>query len=207
MAATGMQKVDLVIAGVGVLAVLATTLGVVFYDEAVGEETVSFVEVTDEGAFSESPTMASGQQEFTFALPDNATGATFTVDVDWTGQAVNPTSSGSVEVVLIGPDGNQSAPQSAAITATRGAASGGIASPVEVTLRWADVPEERQATDGVDETLTWDQPVTVRITITDPTDTSVAGQGASYSYQVEITGDVFRFQQAAPEIPDPTGAQ
>ncbi len=195
-----MQKVDLVIGGVGVIALIATTLGVVFYDDATGAEDIQLETVTQSDFFTHDfGAMAAGStDENAFDLPANATGASFEVTFDFAGQTG---SGGTVNfaVHLMDPTGNMSQEATGSMTLGQGATSGSTT--VDVPLyTWATQPEEPT-------TLDWSQPLTLVVTISAPQGEQFPGVGplggvVNYTFNVSATGDLQLFQEAV-STPDP----
>lgn len=202
-----MQGVDVVITGVGVVAVVATVLGVVFYDVAAGVDEISFEEVDIEGSLTDSADGGAGMHDLTFDLPDNATAATGEVTVTFTGQA-GLGGTVNFDVWFIGPNGTDTSDSrvSGSFTLENGDESG--SDTVELPLfRWYDVPGPVNATDteDVDKTVSWDEPLTIRVEITNPEDQLIGAPGniVTYSYDVEGEVELQQFRIAPRDVADP----
>ncbi len=205
-----MQTVDMVIAGVGVAAILATTLGLVFYEEAAGLETVTFQEV--EGpAFGGDEVASSGQNTFSFAIPLNATMAEADITVTATRTNGAGAASGSFSAFLQHPNGNQSDP--GAGTFSWGAASqGGTATGNAqiAAFRFWDAPAamETSSPEDVDVTQDWGETeLALVIDITSPAGApGPLGGVTTYSYTVTIAGQYTVYEIVLPTPADPATA-
>ncbi len=182
-----MEKVDLIIAGVGAVAILATVLGVVFYEEIDGKQDVEF----QTGHRAVSLLGGNVDQNFQTAAGNNATGAWLNVTVTFDGEAYNPDGDASVEVRFTDPNGT--------VHIRRGDVpipDGPSAQPLtggEVTLRFNVDFLTKPANTETDDLETfemmhmWDNPYMVSIAVTPPGDTGnlpgpLGGQGASYTF-------------------------
>lgn len=201
-----MQTVDLVIAGVGVMAILATTLGLVFYEEAAGIDEVTFDEVAGP-TFSEEATQAPGEQTYTFAIPANATQARadITLDVQRTNQGVGPYS-GSFSAYIVGPNGTQSD------VFTDTYSFGNQANTAQATVsipfhRFFDVPAAQNVTGGsVDASKDWNQPLSIVVTINDAQPSSPGNLNpipSTFAFTATIAGEFQVFREAPQVISDP----
>lgn len=203
----------MVIAIVGVTAIVATTLGVVLYDEVAGNEQLNFELVTDEGFFSGTETgVSGGPREFAFALPDNATSAAFDVTVTFKGRAGQ---GGTVQVsaYFVDPTGNRSNEDQKTLTMS---ANEGPGDAVTLSLAgtWAAMPNGTETTDVEADAkaaaTSWDgKPLIVYITISAPAGDGLVGvvPQVNYSYDIALTGDLSRYQRDFPPVPNPTGGQ
>lgn len=202
-----MQKIDWIIAGVGVVALVATTLGVLYEDDLTGAQDITFsldertLTVPQSAAFPSSTTLET-------AAGENATAATVDVTVNFAGNAIAPQGTASVRVTVTGPDGVALAPETQAMTINNAAAGGG-ATPLTFSfdLDFGTVPEDTTATDvaDLDQATTWEEPYTISITVTSPGDPFTNGIGpaqATYSYTASatITESYYMPQIVAPEI-------
>ncbi len=198
-----MEKIDWVIAGVGAVAVLATVIGVVFYEDLAGEQDVRFASMEREVA---ALTGQTPNAPFQFMPGNNATGAALEVVIHHTGTARNP-SGGSVRVEFTDPNGTT-------VQDTKSFTCGGCPSATGTQL--ADltftfdvdvfgVPADAKTTDfsSFDQTKTWMDNYVVRITITPPTDQSSAlpAGGATYTFTADLRL-VERYYEARLGTPD-----
>ncbi len=192
-----LQKVDAVIAGVGAVALLATVLGVVFYEELAGEQEITFptsdVALTAQEGASGTP--------LNFALPDNATHATLAVEVVFSGQA-GQGGSATIQVDMTGP-GDFVGTASSSMAIAPGDTTGTVTFEVP-EFAWATVPEPVTAEPGsIDETQSWDEDLVVTVTVTPPADAlgAIPGGAISYSFQATVTPTVSVYEAFA-EIPE-----
>lgn len=193
-----MQTVDLVIGGLGVVAVIATTLGVVFYEEAAGEQTLEFRETGAPDSDSRNG-VSAGEHDLSIDLPDNATALTgMRVTITFTGsQSPVAQDGGSYSVEV-------HAPGDANCTGDEAAWGAGETTISLDNCRFAQPPSPVETTDpgSVDETITWDEPFTVTVSITDPDDALAGNAGATYTYDIEFSANVqsYRAAIASPDV-------
>ena len=188
-----MEGVDWIIAGVGVAAIIATTLGVSFYEELAGETEITFGET--EQALAQGSADVTTPKEFEWAARDNATVVSFDVTVTHNGQALNGgTVNYQVDVTL--PDGStHSESGSFQVAAGASTASGSIT--VEPP-RFLAIPEDTNTTDvdGFDESFEWNTDYNVRVTVTPLADGApVLGNPlGGYSYDATVSGTETYYQ-------------
>lgn len=158
-----MQKVDIAIAALGAVALLATGLGIAFYEEINGLEEYT-VNVSEQQTFEDSGDVPAGGLEWTFDAPENTFHAGGELTIAWT--ATNPALSGDVDVTVTvtGPDGTVDE-----LTETFDFADNEGVVSLDLSA-WAEVPETFAGTqDDVEErTINWDDPLTIEISITGP---------------------------------------
>ncbi len=192
-----MQKVDAVIAVVGAVALIATVVGVVFYEDLAGEQDIVFLASNMTAA---SQTGANGAS-FSFAVPNNATGASLAVVVDFTGQSGQGGTS-QIQIDITGPNGT-SMRHTGTMSIGPNANSGTMSVPVDM-FSWASAPAARVANlDNVDETMEWTTPLTVTVTASTPNDPLQAIPGVvSYSFTSTVTPtfSVYAASAATPEL-------
>jgi hypothetical protein len=196
-----MQKVDIVIAGVGVVALIATTLGVVFYEEASSTGEPSLETVTDEGALMHTFTgMAAGSTvTHDFQLPDNATAATFDLAISFTGQSGQGAGI-TFSAHFVDPNGNLSNPP-ATTTMAIGANTGAGSTTLTIPLHsFYTMP------DDVTRAHPWSTPLQLVVTASSANDALSGVPAVNYTFSVAATGDLDRYQIAAPETPNPSTA-
>lgn len=186
-----LQKVDAVIAGVGAFALIATALGVLLYDDLAGERDITFPTTTR--------TLDAQQgvgAPLQFTLPQNATSASLDVLVRFTGQA-GQGGTAQITIDVTGPDG-----LSRQATGTLAIAAGATSAETTVDvpdLAWAQVPEARSGDPAaVDETRTWDEPLTVTVTVDAPADNlgAIPGGAVNYNFQATVTPTVTVYSEA-----------
>ncbi len=202
----------MVIAIVGALAIVATTLGVVFYEEIAGEEELKFELVTDEGFYADAtpaPVGASSELPFSFAVPDNATSADFDVTITFRGRS-GQGSDIQVSAYFVGPTGNRSAPAQDTLTIAANNQNGGQSITLNLADTWATMPAVGNSTDidaaAEEATVSYaGKLITVYVTIGANSDALSGIAGINYAYDVEVAGDLTRFQRAAEPVPNPTG--
>lgn len=194
-----MEKIDWVIAAVGLGAVLATTLGVVFYEELAGEQDVMFVEMEREVG---SVTGQGVGSPFQFMPMDNATGAVLDVVIHHTGTVRN-SAGGSVLVEFTDPNGtvhSQTKPFANAGPSPTGTQLADVSFTFDVDF--FDVPATTMTTDfaSFNATKMWMDNYMVRITITNPTETP--NVGATYTYTADLTlrERYFEARLASPDL-------
>ena len=201
-----MQKIDWIIAGVGAVALVATLLGVLYDDELTGAQDVTFS--LDERTLTvASATDFATSTALETAAGMNATAAKIDVTVDFTGNAVAPQGTASVRVVVTGPDGVASEPQTAAMTIAN-AAGGGTGTPVTLSfdLDFGMAPANATVddVDSLDESTSWDLPYKIEVSVTPPTDTftGLPGAGATYTFSANasIAESYYMHRIVAPDI-------
>ncbi len=190
-----MQTVDIVIGALGFVAVAATVLGVVFYDEIAGDRDIIFPEEAV-ALEQDTETVSAGSADFEFVLPENATKAELDIEVVFSGQAIQG-GTATIEVVVTGPDGSTSAPVTQTMTIGPGATSATTTFPVE--YRWADPPN---ATTGDPATydqdvLTWAEPLKVTVTVDGPGEVLPV---AEYNFDAVVGGDVLAYRAQAKPV-------
>lgn len=185
-----METADIIIAVVGVVALTATTLGVVFYEELSGEQDIEF------DSFSRSLGSVTGQAingptNFQFTAGDNATAATFEITVSWTGQSLNG-GNAAISVQVTDPNGTVMNEQfSLAVGQNQ---QGGSGTYTVTVPEFFMTPGHAHTTDAdsFNATQMWDMGYTVRLSVTDPSDGPVpgpvAGQVANYSWTADVSG-------------------
>lgn len=192
-----LQKVDAVIAGVGALALLATVLGVLAYDELAGEREVTFP-TTEETLGAQQ---GNAGTPLTFTLPQNATAARLAVDVTFDGQS----GQGGTAQVTIDVTGPEGLTHRHTDSMTIGSNIVSTSTTIDVPLfSWTEPPEPRTADPAsVDETRTWDEPLTVTVTVQAPNDplTAIPGNVVTYSFTATVTPTVTVYGEAF-EQPD-----
>ncbi len=158
-----MEKVDIAIGVVGLVALLVTGLGVALYDDGQTAYSVVMTE-TDLGTMGPEAAAAAGT-DFTFDAPNNTVGATFTVDVAASGQLVNPQGQVTVTIVLEGPDGS-----STELVDTFTFSAGGASFTITNEAPWAETPAdfEGDADDVESMQVHWDEPITVSVYVDGP---------------------------------------
>lgn len=201
-----MQKVDIVIGVVGALALVATVVGVLLFDSGEAEYGYAFSEAD---AYNEQERPVS--QAFEWPTPQNATGATFTVEVICSGGQALAGGDGSITVEITGPDNTTytSEPESFTIDPGMTCDSSSVHT-FSVNYTWmTDLPDHFHGTAEEKEAQAkvWDADTVVRITVTSPNDPSsglpLPGQALSYSAKVSGTATVFHLQT---ELADPQAA-
>lgn len=193
-----MEKVDLIIAGVGVVAILATVLGVALYDDGLTAYEVRDG-TSDLGTDGPAPVDASGT-DFEFMLPNNTLGASFDVTVTVGGQS--PGGAVAVTVVINEPDGTSTTFRDsfnyADGTATFTVASEGA---------WGEKPEDFRGDDAAVEsrTITWDGPAIVEVFVDGPCAGPLPLPTCFDTYEAQVTGTAMTYV-ITPETPDPETA-
>ncbi len=205
-----MQTVDMVIAGVGVAAILATTLGLVFYDEAAGIDTVTFQEL-DGPTFGDEQPQSPGAQTYTFALPMNATQARadITVAVERIGGGVGPFSGSASAFLRVNGTESTTDDTQFALGNQQDSTSGTMTIPY---FRILDVPMAQNTTDlaAFDASHDWgDVELEVVVTITGMQSDAPGGitpPQNNFVYTVTIAGDYQVYKHVLPALPDPATA-
>ncbi len=189
-----MEKVDLVIAGLGVIALVATVVGVVTYED--GAHDYSIIATTE--AFDAGQVTASQGTPVSVEVDvaNNATHATVVVEASYSGQSV---AGGSVtaNVRVVGPDGTENTTTQSFTIAP--AATGGSLGTIELdSTMWTTVPEGFRGSDDDAAALTtmWETPMLVEVTFEGP-----SGPLDNISYTAAISGD-FHTYAATIDLPD-----
>lgn len=189
-----MEKVDIVIGVVGVLALVATGLGVALYDDAA---TSYIAQETDMDLGSQGPEAADASGTFfEFDTPDNAFGATFEVTVTASGIA-NPQASVSVTLVIVGPENSTTE-----TIETFAFGDGSATFTLTSEAAWMDMPEPFRGQDADVEahTMTWSQPIELQVYVDGP-GASPIPIGGNDSYTAEVTGTAHTYE-IVPELPE-----
>ncbi len=188
-----MEKVDIAIAAVGAFALLATGLGVAFYDDLnnLNDYTVeaSMVDFTAGGD------VPGGVASFDVDVPENMYHAIMDVTVNFASQ--NPAASCTINVLVraIAPDGTE-----VVETSDFEFSSGAGVVHIE-TEKFGEEPEDFKGTadDKAAKTLTWDAPLTVELEIQDTgCGAPVLGVGGA-TYTADIAGQFHGFSIAGGE--------
>ncbi|MGB0652458.1 MAG: hypothetical protein ACPGQL_04595 [Thermoplasmatota archaeon] len=192
-----MQKVDIAIAVVGVVAVVATLVGIATYEDGANhytfpETTVALAEQT--GDVGASPVA------FQWEVPANAIGASFTVVVDGTGQAIAG-GSGTINVLLTGPDGST---ETATGAISFGPGAGSAQATITIENTWGMAPEELDGTqaDADAKSISWDMPIIVEVSAEAPSG-PLAGNG--FAFTATLSGEATAFE-AVQDTPDAESA-
>lgn len=184
-----MERIDVIIASVGAAAIVATVLGVVFYEELASVQDVTFDEFDRQVAALTGEDVTGGAN-YQFMVGENATSASVTVVVRHTGAAYNP-DGGSVRVEFLGPNGTSLSDTQQLTCSGCPSPTGAQLAPLTFTFdaRFFDAPTDTTTEDPVsfDQNKTWMDNYQVRITITNPTDTVPSQVGASYTFEADIT--------------------
>jgi hypothetical protein len=191
-----MERVDILIGIVGVLALLATGLGIALYDDG---ETAYVVRDATADLGSQGPATADTQgTEFAFELPDNALGATFEVTVTAGGQA--PTG-GAVSVTLVvdEPDGTTSQN-----TFSFDYAQGSGTGTVTTEGAWTERPEDFRGDEADVEARTkaWPEGVVVTVFVDGPCAGPLPLPVCFDTYEATVAGmaDVYQITFAVPDV-------
>ncbi len=202
----------MVIAVVGALAIVATTLGVVLYDEISGNEELTFELVTDEGFYAggtDAPVAGGGPaRQFSFAVPDNATSADFSVTVTFRGNS-GEGGTAVVSAYFVDPTGNQSNTDQKNLVIPMNSDGATPSVTLKLAGTWAQAPNATETTDAdaaaAEATTSYEgKLITVHVTIGAVNDRLVGVvPGLNYSYDIEITGDLTRYERHE-ELPDPS---
>ncbi len=192
-----MQKVDLVIVALGVVALAVTAIGVATYED--GDSNYVFVESQvdyDGGSFTatmDTPVTAL------VSTPANATSAHATVTLGYTGQVFSG-GSATATITITGPDGT-SETLTEAFTVPQGG-NGGELGTLEIhSTMWGEVPAgfSGMPEDRADYALNWDDDLEIILVVEAP-----AGPLANLenlSYTAEVTG-WFATYHAVVDLPD-----
>lgn len=192
-----METVDWTIAGIGVVALVATVVGVVLYDDLAGDVDTTFtVAERDLGSLEGA---VDSPASFQFLSGKNATAASFEVQIDFSGQAVQG-GSATVNIEVTGPN-------DAMMTCTPSMTIAGQATSASETFTCAldaftDVPADTTES-NLPDAVTYSEGYTVRVSVTPPSDTTVPviGAGASYSFSATVTGTE-SYYHATPVLPE-----
>lgn len=194
-----METVDWIIATVGVVAIAATTLGVVFYEDLAGEQDVLFSETTND--LADATANVNSAQMISWDARDNATAASFDVQVDFSGQALQG-GTASVRIDVRTPDGaTVTQTEQLAIAAGATSASGSWSVP---QIRFLALPAAT-TTQGepFDATHTWSTGYSVTITVTPPGGAAAfppAGGAPSYTATVGGTETYFQHRIGTTDV-------
>lgn len=138
-----MEKIDTIIGVVGFVAIAATVLGVIFYEELAGEEDYK-ISLQTETLDNQQMVVNGAGTDFFFALPDNATEAHVTIQLSCTdGQALDPATV-TLTGEAFGPDDNStSGPTSTAPTIAAGTtcSGGNVGGPMTLHVAFHDAPK------------------------------------------------------------------
>lgn len=160
-----MQKVDIAIGALGAVALLATGLGIAFYEDINGLEDFHVTVHEDQTFEKASETVPAGGLEWTFDAPENTFQAGGELTIAWTD--TNPGLDGDVDVTVTvtGPDGTTVD----TLTETFQYSSNSGTVSLDLT-GWAEVPNGFTGTedDVEDKTITWGHPLTIEVSITGP---------------------------------------
>jgi hypothetical protein len=179
-----MQKVDWIIAAVGVVAIVATIAGVLLEEELIGATDIGFTTAERDIAVSSSPAFATKlPTPVAFAAGENATGGVIAVDVQFAGVARNADGGATIKVTVTGPNGSMPAiaPQTKTMAFTRGTTdteATGATVPFTFNLDFGMIPNNTTALEPENFAAnhTWMDGYTIDIEITSPSDTFGAGQ-------------------------------
>ncbi|MGB1585530.1 MAG: hypothetical protein ACPHID_00600 [Thermoplasmatota archaeon] len=200
-----MEKIDWIIAGVGVVALVATTLGVLYEEDLTGAQDITFpldertINVPQSTAFASAGTLTAPAGE-------NATAAAMDVTVSFEGNAVAPQGGATVRVTVTDPAGNVLPAQTQTMTINNAANGGGGVDVVfSFDLDFGTVPADTTVddVDDLDASNTWADGYTIDVSVTNPADpfTNVPN-GATYSYAAAaaITESYYMHQVVVTDI-------
>ncbi len=198
-----MQKVDVAIVLVGAAALVATLLGVLTYDD--GEHDYSFATTTTDLAPTDPADLAVNGAAVTFewdALPANATSATVTIEVAWSGNVL-PGGDYTATAVVHGRNGTEVTSSPLVLSVSPGPNGAGNGS-VSVDISWADVPEDIHGTadDAAARAVNLTGPLSVTVSLEGPNNL-LPGQLA---FTTKATANVTSFT-AVQQLPDAQAAQ
>lgn len=183
-----MAKPDLVVFALAALAVVATTVGALKSNDWTDERTYRFEAALAPVPGQEPQAAGSAPARFEVPAPDNATALTATIDVAFTGQALQ----GGTAVVRVGgtaPDGTPLPTVTRAFAVDQGATSASLSIPYNAT--WSEVPgsvRDTQRPDG----QAWAQPLVVLVTVERPSDAPVA----NYAFTTSLAGTFATYASA-----------
>ncbi|MEK6974961.1 MAG: hypothetical protein AABY18_01300 [Candidatus Thermoplasmatota archaeon] len=180
-----MRKVDVVLVALVVVAAAATAIAVAKSGSWTEERTYSFA-ATQVSLAAQGPAPASSAPaRFEWPAAANATGASLTVFVNFTGQAIQG-GQAIVRIAGLAPDGSNLAPATRTLDVVQGSTAGGTSLLYNAT--WADVPGDRRDT-GVPEGMAWQKPLVITVTVERPGDLAAA----SYSFTASVGGSFAAF--------------
>lgn len=205
-----MENIDWIIVAVGVVALVATTAGVLYEEDLVGATDITFVEDSREFTIPTSSNFATST-ELTAPAGMNATGADLSVVVSFTGQAQAPQGTASITVRVVAPDGETDDSDTRTMTFAN-AAGGGGAQPVTFTftdLNFGAVPTNTSTEEpgSFDANMTWEGGYTIQVTVSPPADPFTNGVGAAQATYTFTAGATVteRFFQHVVDTPDIEG--
>lgn len=194
-----MEKVDIIIGVVGIVALIATGLGVAFYDDINAIEDWQIQETEHEVTAGPESAEDGLERQFTFTTPQNATGASFEVTV--TAESQNPAQQGdvTVQLTLTGPDGSE-------VTETFSFPfSDGSATFTIEALDWAETPDDFSGNEDDLATYTteWDEDIVLDVVVDGPgtTDPLPLPGVPGPTYTAEVAGTIHAYQ-AVLDLPD-----
>lgn len=192
-----MQKVDIALGVLGAVALLATGLGIAFYDDINGLEHYH-VDMVETPLNQDAETVPSGGLTWMYDVPDNAYHLAGGIALSWS--ADNPTLSGDVDVtVVITP------PVGDATTLTQTFDFGDNEGTVVIDMaKWAEPPAEfTGGADDVEDTrITWDEQLTIEITISGPQGQLPGVEQDDASYTAELDGAKWHGFAVVPATPE-----
>ncbi len=197
-AVTPMEKVDIAIAVVGAVALLATGLGVAFYDDING-----LTEYTIESQVVDASGSGSGSSAtIELDVPDNMYHLMGDITVAFS--SPNPAASCTinVDITVTAPTG-----ESVAFEGSGGIGDGSVTVPVE-SVKFGDAPEDfsGDADDKEANTLSWDEPVTIVVNSQDTgCGAPVLGVGGVTYGNVDFAGEWHGYSIEG-EDPEPEAA-
>lgn len=193
-----MEKVDILIGVVGLVALIATGLGVALYDDGahdyvIGSDTLAVTagpEPVDAAGFS-----------FEFVAPDNAYGADLSVRIVASGQA-NPTDTVTVTINILPPEGSDAQPT----TGMESFSFADVQAGVDIAVMaddWVELPKAFRGDDAeVDaKTTMWGGPYTVEVFVDAPGTNPLSLVQLGDSYTAEVSGDTLLYT-IAPDRPE-----
>lgn len=194
-----MEKVDIVIGVVGIVALVATGLGVAFYDDINGiEEWHIRTYETDLESQSQTGVGDMEEVDFLWDTPRNATGAV--LDVTVTVQPGTPLDSGSVTVTLRlqGPGDVDLVSAVDSFDIADGSATFSITG-----MDWTETPEDFEGNDAdkEDRIRDWDEPFTLAVIVDGPDALTPLPGFPAATFDVEVSGTATVYE-AVPDIPD-----
>lgn len=194
-----MKKVDIVIAVLGAVALLATVAGVLLFDD--GTQNYQFNEASM-SVDTDPEAVEGGEARFTWPTPQNATGAAFDVEVLCNGG--NPIGPGMVSatVELIGPD-NSTSTESQEFDVSAQTGCDQALGTISVNLTWAEVPDGFRGTedDLDDRAMAWTQDIELVVTVEGPNEPGAVLPTQSLQFGAVASGSITAYEAQA-TVPD-----
>lgn len=185
-----MKRVDAALAALGVVAAVVLVVAFLEGDAWAGVESIRY-DVHEEPLTQQGPLAAGGGGAlFAWTAPNNATGANFTVYVEFRGSALEG-GAATVSIEIIAPDGSRVGPEIHAFPIAQ--QSSMARANFTLDSVWMETPPTvTDEPEAHEDTTIWQEHLKVRVAVSPPSDLPLA----SYTFYATVAGAIDSYHRA-----------